>query len=102
MNFLCGCPPGARPPGHDVRAGFLRDHMKTSTHGMHGTILVVLILCAACWGCASRQVATCTSPEDNAQVHYVAGMELVQKGDYPVGRQRLERAMYCSATSLRL
>ena len=71
--------------------------MKTSAHGMHGAILVALTLFAACWGCASRQVATCTLPEDNAQVHYVAGMELVQKGDYPAGRQRLERAIYCSA-----
>jgi len=71
--------------------------MKTYPHGMHGMIFIVLTLFAACWGCASRQVATCTSPEDNAQLHYVAGMELIEKGDYRAGRQRLERAISCNA-----
>ncbi len=71
--------------------------MKTYPHGMHGMIFILLTLFAACWGCASRQVATCTSPEDNAQLHYVAGMELVEKGDYRAGSQRLERAVYCNA-----
>jgi tetratricopeptide (TPR) repeat protein len=60
-------------------------------------IFIVLTLFAACCGCASRQVATCTLPGDNAQLHYVAGMDLIEKGDYPAGRQRLERAIYCDA-----
>ncbi len=68
--------------------------MKTYTHGM---MFIVLTLCAVCWGCASRQVATCTTPEDNPKLHYVTGMELVGKGDFEAGRQRLERAISCSA-----
>ncbi len=68
--------------------------MKAYTHGM---ILIVLTLFAACGGCASRQVATCTAPQDNPKLHYVTGMEFIEKGDFRAGRQRLERAIYCDA-----
>ncbi len=59
--------------------------MKRYTRGMHGMIFIVLILLAACWGCAGRQVAKCTSPEDNVQVHYAAGMETRRERRLPGG-----------------
>ncbi len=67
--------------------------MKTYTHAM---ILIVLTLFAACGGCASRQVARCTAPEDNPKLHYVTGMDLIEKGDFQAARQRLERTIYCN------
>lgn len=67
--------------------------MKTYTHAM---ILIVLTLFAACGGCASRQVARCTAPEDNPKLHYVTGMDLIEKGDFQAAHQRLERTIYCN------
>src|SRR5208283_5702528 len=46
-------------------------------------------------GCATQQVAKCTSPEDNPQHHYLRGMEALEKGDLDAAQGKFERATYC-------
>lgn len=53
---------------------------------------VSLLLITA--GCAKR-VVRCTSPEDNAQHHYLRGMEALEQGRLDVAQEKLERAGYC-------
>lgn len=45
-------------------------------------------------GC-SKPVVRCTSPEDNAQHHYLRGMEALEQNKTDVAREKLERAVYC-------
>ncbi len=54
--------------------------------------LFIIILAS---GCATRQVAKCTSPEDNPQHHYLVGMEALEKGDLETAQAKFERSLYC-------
>ncbi len=62
-----------------------------------GIMFVVLIMLAGGWGCSAGKVAKCTGPEDNPRLHYIKGMELIEKGDLQAASNRLERALYCQA-----
>lgn len=44
-------------------------------------MFIVLVALAACWACSAGKVAQCTGPEDNPRLHYVTGMDLIEKGD---------------------
>ena len=58
-------------------------------------MFIVLAALATCWGCSAGKVAQCTGPEDNPRLHYVTGMELIEKGQLLSARARFERALYC-------
>ena len=60
-------------------------------------MFIVLAALAACWGCSAGRVAQCTGPEDNPRLHYITGMELIEKGELQAARARLDRALYCQA-----
>jgi len=58
-------------------------------------LLAGLIISFFAAGCATKQVARCTSPEDNPQHHYLMGMEALEKGDWGNAQAKFERALYC-------
>lgn len=45
-------------------------------------------------GCG-KQVARCTSPEDNPQHHYLRGMEALEAGKLDTAKEKFDRALYC-------
>src|SRR5271157_1301727 len=58
-------------------------------------LLMCLFIIALASGCATKQVAKCTSPEDNPQHHYLMGMEALEKGDLDAAQAKFDRALYC-------
>lgn len=55
------------------------------------TIFVLFFLS----NCAPKEVAKCTSPEDNPQHHYLTGMQALEQGKIDVAQSKFERAIYC-------
>lgn len=45
-------------------------------------------------GC-SKPIVKCPSPEDNPRHHYLAGMELLEKGQLDAAASKFERASFC-------
>ncbi|MFN3739742.1 MAG: S-layer homology domain-containing protein [Thermodesulfovibrionales bacterium] len=46
-------------------------------------------------GCAKKPVEKCISPEDNAQHHYLRGMEALEHAKVDLAIEKFERALYC-------
>lgn len=57
------------------------------------SILIVTLLFLS--NCAPKEVAKCTSPEDNPQHHYLMGMKTLEDGKLDVAQSKFERAIYC-------
>jgi tetratricopeptide (TPR) repeat protein len=55
------------------------------------TIFVLLFLS----NCAPKEIAKCTSPEDNPQHHYLMGMKALEDGRIDVAQSKFDRAIYC-------
>jgi len=47
------------------------------------------------YGCASKEVARCTLPEDNSEHHYFSGMKALEEGKTDLDIEKFERALYC-------
>ncbi|MDP2168617.1 MAG: S-layer homology domain-containing protein [Thermodesulfovibrionales bacterium] len=66
---------------------------------MRRSIILLLVLSVAALifasGCAPKQVARCTAPEDNPQHHYLRGMEALEKGKIDTAKEKFERSVYC-------
>src|SRR3990172_8325673 len=59
-------------------------------------VIVLLILAMAlAYGCAPKQVAKCTAPEDNPPHHYLRGMEALEAGKLDMAAEKFGRAVYC-------
>lgn len=59
-------------------------------------ILLVLFSALIMSGCAGKQVARCTAPEDNPQHHYLRGMEALEGGKLDTAKEKFDRAVYCN------
>ncbi|MDI6890621.1 MAG: S-layer homology domain-containing protein [Thermodesulfovibrionales bacterium] len=46
-------------------------------------------------GCAKKEIARCTTPEDNPQHHYLMGMKALEDGKLDVAEGKFDRAVYC-------
>jgi outer membrane protein assembly factor BamD (BamD/ComL family) len=46
-------------------------------------------------GCAKKEIARCTSPEDNPPHHYLMGMNALEQGKVDVAKEKFERAIFC-------
>jgi hypothetical protein len=61
----------------------------------HVFMVIFVTLASLICGCATQKVSRCTSPQDNAQIHYVSGMEALERDGFDVAQQKFERALYC-------
>ena len=58
-------------------------------------LVVALLAVGLIFGCAPKEVAKCTSPEDNPQHHYLRGMEALEQKNTDLAQSKFERALYC-------
>lgn len=61
-------------------------------------VMLTIILVLSVAGCATQKVSRCTSPGDNPQNHYVAGMEALEQFKFDTAQAKFERALYCDDT----
>lgn len=60
-----------------------------------GFLIFFIIIVLLSYGCAQKEVATCTLPEDNSEHHYLVGMKALEEGKSDLALQKFERALYC-------
>lgn len=58
-------------------------------------LIFLFILSIVFYGCAPKELAKCTLPEDNPEHHYLVGMKALEEGKTQLAIEKFERALYC-------
>lgn len=58
-------------------------------------LILLLLIGVFIYGCAGKEVAKCTSPEDNPEHHWLTGMKAVEENKPDLALEKFQRALYC-------